>query len=64
MSPAQPLASERIETLEDKNKQLLEMLEPEFADQLVYFSSDMKQLLFPLNTLGQSEREKSIAQSM
>ena len=61
---AQPLASERIETLEKKNKQLLEILEPEFSDQLVYFSSDMKQLLFPLNALGRGERERTIAQSM
>ena len=60
----QPLASERIETLEEKNKQLLEMLEPEFSDQLVYFSSDLKELLFPLNTLGRGEREKAIAHSM
>ena len=63
-SSAQPLASERIETLEEKNKQLLEMLEPEFSDQLVYFSSDMNQLLFPLNTLGRGEREKAIAHSL
>ena len=60
-SSAQPLASE---TLEEKNKQLLEMLEPDFSDQLVYFSSDMNQLLFPLNTLGRGEREKAIAHSM
>ena len=63
-SSDQPLASERIETLEEKNKQLLEMLEPEFSDQLVYFSSDMKQLLFPLNTLGRGEKEKAIAHSL
>ena len=40
------------------------MLEPEFSDQLVYFSSDMKQLLFPLNALGRGEREKAIAHTM
>ena len=59
-----PPAGERVETLEEKNKQLLEMLEPEFSDQLVYFSHDMKQLLFPLNALGRGEREKAIADSM
>ena len=63
-SSAQPDPSERIETLEEKNKQLLEMLEPEFSDQLVYFSSDLKQLLFPLNTLGRGKREKSIAHTL
>ena len=59
-----PLAGERVETLEEKNKQLLEMLEPEFSDQLVYFSCDMKQLLFPLNALGRGQREKAIAHTM
>ena len=59
-----PPAGERVETLEEKNKQLLEMLEPEFSDQLVYFSRDMKQLLFPLNALSRGEREKAIAHTM
>ena len=59
-----PPAGERVETLEEKNKQLLEMLEPEFSDQLVYFSLDMKQLLFPLNALGRSQKEKAIAHTM
>ena len=59
-----PPAGERVETLEQKNKQLLEMLEPEFSDQLVYFSRDMKQLLFPLNALGRGKREKAIAHTM
>ena len=40
------------------------MLEPEFSDQLVYFSSDMKKLLFPLNTLERGEREKAMAGSI
>ena len=40
------------------------MLEPDFSDQLVYFSSDMKQLFFPLNTLSRGEREKAIAHTM
>ena len=59
-----PSAGNRVETLEEKDKQLLEMLEPEFSDQLVYFSRDMKQLLFPLNALGRGEREKAIAHTM
>jgi hypothetical protein len=61
---AQPTVEERIETLEEKNRQLLEILEPEFSDQLVYFSRDLKQLLFPLNTLDRGERESTIAHSM
>ena len=63
-SSAQPLSSEGIETLEDKNRQLLEMLEPEFSDQLVYSSRDMKQLLFALNALGRGQREKAVAHNM
>ena len=63
-SSDQPPAGERVETLEEKNRRLLEMLEPEFSDQLVYFSRDMKQLLFPLNALGRGRREKAIAHTM
>ena len=59
-----PPAGERVETLEEKNKQLLDMLKPEFSNQLVYFSRDMKQLLFPLNALGRGEKEKAIADTM
>ena len=40
------------------------MLEPDFADQLVYFdaSSSPKKLFFPLNTRGRGEREKVMAE--
>ena len=55
-------ASSHIETLEDKNEKLLEMLGPEFFDQLVFYSQDMEQLIFPLNTLCPSEQEKARAQ--
>ena len=54
-------AGAAFETLEDKNRQLLEMLEPEFSEQLVYSSNDMSQLIFPLNALNPGEREKAIA---
>ena len=50
--------------IEEKDKSLLELLEPEFSDQLVFYSSDMKKLLFPLNTLNPGEREKTNAQSI
>ena len=53
-----------LETLEEKNKKLLEMLEPEFSDQLVYSSQDMKKLLFPFNALNPGEKEKKMAQSI
>ena len=54
-------ASLPIESLEDKDQQLREMLEPEFSDQLVYHSKDMKQLLIPLNTLNPEETDKARA---
>ena len=50
--------------LEEKNKQLLETLKPDFFDQLVFPSSDMTKLLFPLNTLNPGEQDKAIAQSI
>ena len=55
-----------IETLEDKDKKLLEMLEPDFSDQLVFYSesSSPKKLIFPLNTLNPGEQENTIAQSI
>ena len=55
---------EAVETLEEKNKKLLDMLEPEFADQLVYYSSDMKELVFPVNTLNPGEKDKATAESI
>ena len=57
-------AGKAFETLDEKNRQLLEMLEPEFSEQLVYSSDDMSQLIFPLNTLNPGEREKAIAQEI
>ena len=48
-----------LETLEEKDQQLLEMLKPEFSDQLIYHSKDMKQLLIPLNTLNPDEIDKA-----
>ena len=58
------LACSSVESLDDKNKKLLEMLEPEFFDQLVFYSQDMKQLIFPLNTLNPGEPEKAKAQTI
>ena len=54
------------ETLEEKNRQLIEMLERDFSDQLVYYSesSTSKELIFPLNTLKPGEHEKAVAESL
>ena len=52
------------ETLEEKDKKLLEMLKPEFTNQLVYSSQDMKKLIFPVNALNPGDKEKSTAQSV
>ena len=55
-----------FETLEEKDRQLREMLEPDFLDQLIYYyeSSTSKQLLFPANTLNPGEHEEGVAQSL
>ena len=53
-----------IETVEEKNKQLLEILEPEFSKQLIPYRGDKKSLLFPVNSLNPGEREKAIAESI
>ena len=50
-----------LESLEEKDQQLREMLEPECSDQLVYHSKDMKQLLFPLNTLNPDKTDRAKA---
>ena len=53
-----------IESIEEKNKKLLDMLKPEFGNQLIFPSNDMTKLLFTLNTLNPGEREEAIAQSL
>ncbi len=53
-----------IESIEEKNKKLLDMLKPEFGNQLIFPSNDMTKLLFTLNTLNPGEREEYIAQSL
>ena len=60
------LAADSHETLEEKDKQLIEMLEHDYSDQLVYYSEshNEKKLLFPLNTLNPGEHEKTAAQSI
>ena len=52
------------ETLEEKNAKLLGMLLPEHGEQLVYFSNDMKELIFPLNTRDPDDRDKAIAETI
>ena len=56
----------QYETLEEKDRQLLEMLEPDFSNQLVYYSQSNtpKKLLFPVNTLNPGQHEESVAQSL
>ena len=60
---AQPTSSD-IETLEEKDRKLREMLEPEFSNQLVYSSSDLEKLFFTVDALNPGEREESVAQSV
>ena len=57
-------SSANAENVEEKDRKLLDMLKPEFGDQLVFPSNDMTRLLFTLNTLKPGKREKGIAQSL
>ena len=57
-------SSANAESVEEKDRKLLDMLKPEFGDLLVFPSNDMTRLLFILNTLNPGEREKGIAQSL
>ena len=50
-----------IETLEEKDKKLLEMLVPEFSNHLVF---NKKKVLFPLNTLNPGEKDEAAARSI
>ena len=52
---------ESSETLAEKNRKLLKLLTPEFDDQLVFCTIDLKHLIFPLNAKNPSEPEKEIA---
>ena len=56
--------STKLESVEEKDQNLIEMLKPEFFDQLVFPSGDMKKLLFTLNALNPGEREEGTAQSI
>ena len=57
-------SSAKIESVEEKDQKLIEMLKPEFFDQLVFPSGDMKKLLFTLNALNPGKREEGTAQSI
>ena len=45
------------ETLEDKNKRLLELLLPDFSDVLMYYNRDLKELIFPMNAKSPEEND-------
>ena len=62
--PDEARSCDDIETLEEKDKKLLEMLEPEFSNHLVFCSINKKKVLFPLNTLNPSEKDEASAHSI
>ena len=53
-----------LETLQEKNEVLINMLESEYSDHLVYHSKDMKQLIFPVNTLERGAQELAMASAI
>ena len=46
------------ETLEAKNKRLLELLLPDFSNVLMYYNRDLKELIFPMNATSPEEEYK------
>ena len=60
-SATQAESHQHLETLQEKNEVLINMLESEYSDHLVYHSKDMKQLIFPVNTLERGARELAMA---
>ena len=63
-SATQAESHQHLETLQEKNEVLINMLESEYSDHLVYHSKDMKQLIFPVNTLERGERELAMARAI
>ena len=52
------------ETMEDKNKQLLELLTPSMKDHLMYSNGRKKELIFPLNTKQPDETDRKIVKEL
>ena len=50
------------ESLDEKNRKLLEMLGPEFREQLVFF--ERNRLIFPVNTRSPGKHEEDVASSV
>ena len=52
---------DHIETLEEKNKILNQMLGSDYTDQLTFYPQDMQQLIFAVNTLERGEQAMKMA---
>ena len=52
------------ETMEDKNKQLLELLTPSMKDHLMYSNGRKKELIFPLNTKQPDETDRKVVKEL
>ena len=50
------------ETLVEKNEKLLNLLTPEFAEQLIFCQRDLESLIFPLNAKSPSAHEGEMAE--
>ena len=58
------LEHECSETREAKNKKLLEILQPSFRDDIIYYGQDRKQVIFPLNAKEPGEAEHQLAKQI
>ena len=52
------------ETRQAKNRKLLEILQPTFRDDIIYYGEDQKQVIFPLNSKEPGEAERQIAEQI
>ena len=52
------------ETRQVKNRKLLEILQPSFSDDIVYYGEDEQQIIFPLNAKEPGEAERQIAEQI
>ena len=52
------------ETREAKNQKLLEVLQPSFRDDIIYYGQDQKQVIFPLNAKEPGEAEHQLAKQI
>ena len=60
-SSSSAACKDHVETLDEKNRLLNQMLGSDYTNQLTFLSKDMKQIIFPVNALKRGEQEVEMA---